>query len=112
MLHTHSVANTVLSRRHLPQGGIALQGYEMLKGLPGIDDHATRLWLPILPNSQDMPAFSREVASLLDADADVPGFLIAGHGLYTWGDSLADAQRHVEVLEFMLACELEQNRGT
>jgi methylthioribulose-1-phosphate dehydratase len=23
------------------------------------------------------------------------------HGLYTWGESLADAERHVEILEFL-----------
>ena len=26
---------------------------------------------------------------------------MAGHGLYTWGDTIADARRQVEVLEFL-----------
>ena len=30
------------------------------------------------------------------------GFLLRGHGLYTWGDDLAQARRHVEILEFLL----------
>ena len=29
------------------------------------------------------------------------GFLIRRHGLYTWGHNLAEAKRHVEVLEFL-----------
>ncbi|HIN34013.1 MAG TPA: methylthioribulose 1-phosphate dehydratase, partial [Nitrospirales bacterium] len=30
------------------------------------------------------------------------GFLIRGHGLYTWGKTIQDAKRHVEILEFLL----------
>ena len=40
----------------------------------------------------------------------VPGFLLAGHGLYAWGATAADARRHVEALEFLLACRLEERR--
>src|SRR5438445_279918 len=36
ILHTHSVWSTVLSGSHASQGGIALEGYEMLKGLEGV----------------------------------------------------------------------------
>jgi methylthioribulose-1-phosphate dehydratase len=32
----------------------------------------------------------------------IHGFLLRGHGLYTWGDDLAQARRHVEILEFLL----------
>ena len=30
------------------------------------------------------------------------GLLIAGHGLYAWGQDLSSAQRHLEILEFLL----------
>ena len=30
------------------------------------------------------------------------GILIAGHGLYAWGEDLARAKRHLEILEFLL----------
>src|SRR5208282_6668538 len=42
VLHTHSVWSTVLSGSHAPQGGIALEGYEMLKGLEGVRTHKHR----------------------------------------------------------------------
>jgi len=29
------------------------------------------------------------------------GFLIRGHGVYTWGKDLADAKRQIEILEFL-----------
>src|SRR3989442_5291240 len=54
VLHTHSVWSTVLSGTHARHGGIALQGYEMLKGLAGVQTHKHREWLPILENFQDM----------------------------------------------------------
>src|SRR5260370_15912779 len=54
VLHTHSVWSTVLSGSHAAQGGIALEGYEMLKGLEGVRTHKHREWRPILENSQDM----------------------------------------------------------
>ena len=32
---------------------------------------------------------------------NIYGFLLAGHGLYTWGKTIAEAKRHIEVLEFL-----------
>src|SRR5260370_28194289 len=54
VLHTHSVWSTALSGVHAAEGGVALEGYEMLKGLEGVRTHEHRKWLPILSNSQDM----------------------------------------------------------
>ena len=48
-----------------------------------------------------MKELSRVVYTYLNAS--IPGILVAGHGLYAWGDSLAEAQRHVEILEFLLS---------
>src|SRR5438132_13182839 len=54
VLHTHSVWSTVLSGTHARHGGIALEGYEMLKGLAAVETHKHREWLPILENSRDV----------------------------------------------------------
>ena len=74
VLHTHSQAATLLSRRALvdprrggdsdpkPDGVVLVEGLEMLKGLEGISTH----------------------------------------GLYAWGPSLSQAIRHLEILEFLL----------
>ena len=43
-----------------------------------------------------------EVSALLRESPHIHGFLIRRHGLYTWGVDLAEAARHVEVLEFLL----------
>jgi len=100
VLHTHSVWSTFLSDQ-LP-GGFDITGYEMLKGLSGVRTHEHRERLPILGNDQDMRRLSGRVDTMLRASPDVHGFLLRGHGLYTWGDDLAQARRHVEIFEFLL----------
>lgn len=103
VLHTHSIASTVLSLRHQADAGLAIAGLEMLKGLDGVSTHEHRAWLPIIPNSQDMQRLAADLAAALKAHPEAHGVLIAGHGMYTWGKTLADAERHVEILEFLLA---------
>jgi methylthioribulose-1-phosphate dehydratase len=102
VLHTHSVWSTVLSGAYASQGGIALEGYEMLKGLEGVRTHQHREWLPILENSQDMSELAGRVSAALQQLPDIHGLLLREHGLYTWGASLQDAKRHVEILEFLM----------
>jgi methylthioribulose-1-phosphate dehydratase len=102
VLHTHSVWSTVLSGSHAANGGIALEGYEMLKGLEGVRTHKHREWLPILENSQDMTELAVRVAVTLRENRGIHGFLLREHGLYTWGADLQEARRHVEILEFLM----------
>jgi methylthioribulose-1-phosphate dehydratase len=102
VLHTHSVWSTVLSGAHASRGGIEIHGYEMLKGLEGVRTHEHREWLPILENSQDMHELAGVVAKLLRENRGVHGFLLREHGLYTWGTTLQEAKRHVEILEFLM----------
>jgi methylthioribulose-1-phosphate dehydratase len=101
-LHTHSVWSTILSDLHGADGGLAISGYEMLKGLDGVRTHEHREWIPIVPNDQDMPQLAQKVRRTLERDTASHAFLLHRHGLYTWGQTLADAQRHVEILEFLL----------
>ncbi len=102
VLHTHSVWSTVLSEEFAARGGLEIAGYEMLKGLDGISTHEHREWLPILENSQEMARLSRQMEEILQRFPSSHGFLVRGHGLYTWGSDLAEARRHVEILEFLL----------
>jgi methylthioribulose-1-phosphate dehydratase len=103
VLHTHSVAATVLSEHFLMNGALRIAGYEMLKGLAGIATHEAEAVIEVFPNTQDIASLASVIDSRL-ADAANPlrhGFLMAGHGLYTWGESLAAARRQIEVLEFL-----------
>lgn len=102
VLHTHSIWNTILSDLYGNEGGLKIEGYEMLKGLAGVRTHEHSEWLPIVDNSQDMPALAVTVSKTLSEHKSAHGFLIRRHGLYTWGDNLAQAKRHVEILEFLM----------
>jgi methylthioribulose-1-phosphate dehydratase len=101
VLHVHTVWNTILSRELLPQGGITLCGYEILKGLSGVATHEHEEFIPILQNAQDMELLSEELRRVLRRYPSTHGFMLAGHGLYTWGESIPSAYRHLEALEFM-----------
>ena len=102
VLHTHSIWSTMLSDLHAGAGGLTIEGYEMLKGLEGVTTHEHSEWLPILENSQDMAALAGRVGELLGQYPYAHGFLLRRHGLYSWGKDLAQAKRHVEILEFLL----------
>ena len=102
VLHTHSVWGTILSDLHADSEGLAIEGFEMLKGLDGVTTHEHREWVPIVANDQDMARLAGRVRAVLERDTRVHGILLRGHGLYTWGRTIADAERHVEILEFLL----------
>lgn len=102
VLHTHSVLGTVLSLNHLQEKQIIFEGYEILKGLEGNSTHELRETLPIVPNSQTMSEILGEMEGRFNNDAH--GFLIAGHGLYTWGKDISTAKRHIETYEFLFEC--------
>ncbi|KFN48937.1 methylthioribulose 1-phosphate dehydratase [Arenimonas composti] len=106
VLHTHSRVQTVASRLYAPEGRVRLEGYELLKAFHGNTTHEAAIDLPVLPNTQDMPFLAAQVERLLDA-GPLWGYLIDGHGLYAWGRDIAEARRHLDAFDFLLACELD-----
>jgi methylthioribulose-1-phosphate dehydratase len=112
VLHTHSVWSNILSDAHAREGGLSMEGYEMLKGLEGVSTHEHREWLPVIENSQDMIMLSGSVEETLKKHPDAHGFLLRRHGLYTWGKDLSEAKRHIEILEFLLEVTGRTYRAT
>jgi methylthioribulose-1-phosphate dehydratase len=109
VLHGHSIANTVLSRR--AGASIRLAGYELLKAFPGGPTHDTAVELPVLDNDQDIPRLQRAIDALWDDAAGTPpGYVIRGHGVYVWGADINATMTRLEALEFMLLCHLEEGR--
>ncbi len=109
IFHVHTVASTVLSRLDEAAGAVRTDGFEMHKAI-GLRTHASVVEIPVFANDQDTERLAAAIEARLGRDATVPGFLLAGHGLYAWGATAADARRHVEGLEFLLACHLEERR--
>jgi methylthioribulose-1-phosphate dehydratase len=112
VFHTHSVWSTVLSEKHAGEGGVEVEGYEMLKGLENVRSHKHSEWLPILDNSQDMKKLSGGVTELLKRHPMIHGFLLRGHGLYTWGATPREAKRHVEIFEFLMEVLVRSKVGS
>lgn len=105
VLHTHSQAGTLLSQHYGPRGGgavshLSLSDLEMLKGLEGVTTHTSTVAIPVLANDQDLRRLRAEAEPHVQGAPF--GLLIAGHGLYAWGRDLPTAQRHLEILEFLL----------
>ncbi len=103
VLHSHSVASTLLSRR---VGSVCLlQGYELLKLFEGYEDPQQVLALPVFPNDQDITALAEQIDQAMAINGTGHAYLIEGHGLYTWGRDIRQARLRLEALEFMLECE-------
>lgn len=110
VLHTHSVKATVLSRLLEPGRALELEGYELQKAFAGVQSHESVLTVPVFDNTQDIEALARDTQAWFAEHPEQPGYLIRGHGLYTWGRTMADCLRHVEAFEFLFECELETMR--
>lgn len=102
VIHTHSVNSTLLSEIYSEKGFISIEGYEMLKALKGNKSHKSVEILPIIENSQDMSYLYEIVLNRLQRDDRIHGFILKGHGLYTWGMDINEAKTHTEGIEFLL----------
>jgi methylthioribulose-1-phosphate dehydratase len=103
VLHPHSVNATLLSQQ--VDGDLVVEGYELLKAFPDINTHDTRITIPVFANDQDIDRLSARVDDWMQQHDVTVGYLITGHGFYTWGNSVSEAMRHVEALEFLFECE-------
>lgn len=110
VLHTHSVRATVLSRLVAPGQALQLEGYELQKAFAGVTTHEGVLEVPVFDNTQDIPRLAERTRDWFRAHPGQLGYLIRGHGLYTWGKTMDDCLRHVEAFEFLFDCELETMR--
>ena len=98
-------------RSRLHSDHLTLQDYELLKAFPDINTHDCKVNVPIFNNDQDIARLAAKVDAVMDTQQDIYGYLISGHGFYTWGDTVDDAMRHVEAFEFLFQCEITLRGG-
>lgn len=108
VLHSHSAAAVALTRAYPTAPGWTVSGHELLKALPGITTHDTSVTIPIVDNSQDMGQIAVTIRPRLLALPQPPAYLIRGHGLYGWGRDVAEAERVIEAIEWLIAAELAE----
>jgi len=109
VVHAHTVFNNLASKLYREQGGVPIEGCDMLKAF-GIWETGAPVELPILPNDGDAVRVARSIKSGITRK--VPGFLLHNHGIFVWGDDLQAARRHLEAFEFLLElrCRLDGAR--
>ena len=111
ILHVHSVWSTLISGRFAATGYVTLEGYEIEKALSGVTTHKHEERVQILPNSQDYGVLAGQMTELLVRSPRLHAVLLSRHGVYTWGSSVAEAQRHLEALEFLFEVEWRRLTG-
>lgn len=109
VLHPHSLNSTLISRQYKRK--VTLKNYELLKAFSGITTHESRVIVPIFANDQNIARLAEQVESYMDENDEIYAYLLAGHGLYTWGSSVMEALRYLEALDFLFACELHEQQG-
>lgn len=102
VLHTHSKYAVYFSRRCIQQGSIAFSGFEMQKIFEGITSHDSTIVLPVFRNSQSMADIVADFDAWLGVHPWPPGYLIEGHGIYTWGKTVLHARQKLEALEYLM----------
>ena len=101
ILYSQSVWGTILSDRHFVDGAISIGSHEALKCLSGVDSHDHTEVVPVVENSADQVALSHVIENVLLEHSSIHGIYIRRHGLFAWGETVEEARRHVEVLEFL-----------
>ncbi len=102
VIHMHSINATLLSRK-IDAAYLKTTGYELHKAFRGVETHQSDLLIPIIENSQDIPSLAAQIESSIPPCF---GYLLRGHGLYTWGRDIQEAYLRVEAFEFLFACEI------
>lgn len=101
ILYSQTVWGMMLADKYFVDGSIAMQGYEALKGLSGRTESNEIERIPIVENAQDQIALSHVIENVLIENPTIHGIYIRRHGLYTWGETVEDARKNVDIFEFM-----------
>lgn len=99
ILHAHSVYSVLNSQKYEEE--LIFEGYEIQKGFKGQQTHLGQVSIPILDNTQDMEEFARWMEAR-QSEFSNHCFIIRNHGTYAWGETLFEAKRHLETLEYLL----------
>ncbi len=112
VLHSHSVWAVLAARLFSPRGEpseFVTHGLEMQKGLRGKGCFDT-VRIPIIANTAREAQLTESMAQAMDAHPDVDAVLVAGHGVYVWGDTWAKAKTQAECLDYLFRATVELHR--
>ncbi|MGH1347160.1 MAG: methylthioribulose 1-phosphate dehydratase [Nannocystales bacterium] len=112
VLHSHSVWAVLAARLFSPQGEpseFVTSGLEMQKGLRGKGCFDT-VRIPIIANTAREAQLTESMAEAMEAHRDVDAVIVAGHGVYVWGDTWVKAKTQAECLDYLFRATVELHR--
>jgi methylthioribulose-1-phosphate dehydratase len=112
VIHSHSIWALLAARLFSPDGSpgeLRCQGVEMQKGLRGTGCFDT-LRVPIIANTAREAQLSESLSAAIDAYPDVDAVLVAGHGVYVWGDDWIKAKTQAECYDYLFRALVESHR--
>jgi methylthioribulose-1-phosphate dehydratase len=105
--HVHAQTAVLASLLFARKGRVRIEGLELLKAFRGVTTHETHLDVPIFDNDQNMEATAARVQTRLQANGLGWGFLLAGHGLYAWGQDADEVLRHLDAFDYLFTLILK-----
>jgi methylthioribulose-1-phosphate dehydratase len=107
VLHSHSIWSVLASRMFSNE--FVCQGLEMQKGLRGVGCFDT-LRVPIIANTAREAELTASMAAAIEGYPQVDAVLVAGHGVYVWGATWAQAKTQAECYDFLFRAVVEAHR--
>lgn len=112
VIHSHSPWAGLVTRVVSPDGSpavLSMQGWEMQKGLRG-KGCFDRVQIPIIANTAREAELTESMRAAMAAHSDVDAVLVAGHGVYVWGQDWVSAKTQAECLDYLFRVTVEMHR--
>jgi methylthioribulose-1-phosphate dehydratase len=105
IIHAHSFAALVWTEtRFNKKKPLQLKGWELLKALRGIKTHEVTVDLAVMDNTQDMDSLAQKLPDL-NKNPHQWCLILRGHGIYVWGETVAEAKRHWQAYQYLFELE-------
>ncbi|MCX4244906.1 methylthioribulose 1-phosphate dehydratase [Paraliomyxa miuraensis] len=112
VIHSHSIWAVLAARLSVPHGGAGVfvtEGLEMQKGLRG-KGCFERVEVPIIRNTPREAELTDSMAEVMRAYPDVDAVIVAGHGVYVWGETWVQAKTQAECYDYLFRAAVEAHR--
>lgn len=102
VMHSHALTSVLVGDVAGASDHVAIQGFEMLKGIRGLTNRDTHL-IPVIRNTMRESELTDQVEAALKDPRFEEAFciLVADHGAYIWGADVWEAKRHTEVYHWL-----------
>lgn len=111
VMHSHALSGVRTADLASGADFIAIEGFEMLKGIRGLSNRDRHL-LPVIRNTPREFELTEQVEAALKDDRFTGAFciLVADHGAYIWGEDVWECKRHAEVYHWLFEGTLARAR--